>query len=397
MIDALRGTSRLAVDAVTGVTDIAEALHAAILSLAPVAGPPGPARAGGLSGAVYGTVRGVARGVGRGLDLALAPLAASRPPSSPGSGHEALRAALNGVLGDHLEATGNPLAIPMRLRQRGVALDLGRRALARTLVSPGPRPLILLHGLCMNDLQWRRDGLDHGAAMAHSLGLTPVHLHYNTGRGIQANAAELSEMIQALVHAWPTRIQDITLLGHSMGGLVAHAASSHALHAGHGWVDQPGRCITLGTPHQGAPLEQAGEWVSGLLGRSPYLAPFQRLGEVRSTGIKDLREGVDPGTRDALSVIGDRLHLIAAVRAGRPAGGARPRGGDGLVPVGSALARAAGNRPGLDLPASRRHVVWNTTHLGLLSSADVQARLRHWLSLPASGGARRHARPRAPG
>ncbi|WP_222708406.1 hypothetical protein [Alkalisalibacterium limincola] len=41
MITDLRGVGRLAVDAVSSVTDIAEALHAAIGSLAPVVGPPG--------------------------------------------------------------------------------------------------------------------------------------------------------------------------------------------------------------------------------------------------------------------------------------------------------------------------------------------------------------------
>ena len=38
-------------------------------------------------------------------------------------------AALNGVVGDYLAASGNPLAIPMRLRHAGVTLELTRKGL----------------------------------------------------------------------------------------------------------------------------------------------------------------------------------------------------------------------------------------------------------------------------
>ena len=32
--------------------------------------------------------------------------------------------------------------------------------------------LLLVHGLCMNDLQWRRKDHDHGAALAQAAGFT---------------------------------------------------------------------------------------------------------------------------------------------------------------------------------------------------------------------------------
>lgn len=380
MITDLRGVGRLAVDAVSSVTDIAEALHAAIGSLSPVVGPPGPNRTAGISGWVYRGVRGVTRGVGFGVDALLAPLAANPTPAQLSTRREALLAALNGVLGDHLEATANPLAIPMRFRQAGATLDLRRSALRRTLSTPGTRPLVLVHGLCMNDLQWRRGGHDHGAALSQALGYTPVYLHYNTGRSIQANGAEFSARLQELVDAWPSRIDELTILGHSMGGLVTHAACQQAEAAGHDWTGLPGKRIFLGTPHQGAPLERAGEWFNATLGRSPYLSPFQRLGNLRSAGIKDLREGLDIAAATALAASTDRLHLVAAVRRPEPAAGGRLRGGDGLVPLESALALEDERAPGLDLPDARRHVAWGTSHLDLLSSADVHARLNDWLA-----------------
>ncbi len=96
----LRGGSRLAVEATRAVADLVEAMHRRI------AGPFAL-----LSAPAYGGVRGVASLVGAGLDGLLARLAPLAGDAPGGPEREALVAALNGVLGDHLEATGNPLAI----------------------------------------------------------------------------------------------------------------------------------------------------------------------------------------------------------------------------------------------------------------------------------------------
>jgi hypothetical protein len=50
---------------------------------------------------------------------------------------EAVLAALNGVLGDYLVATDNPLAIPMSLRRNGRALVLETQALAAAIPQGG--------------------------------------------------------------------------------------------------------------------------------------------------------------------------------------------------------------------------------------------------------------------
>ncbi|MEZ4239372.1 MAG: hypothetical protein R3F59_25095 [Myxococcota bacterium] len=155
----LRGATRLAVDATVGVTDVVEAMHRTIASapFAPVF------RA--LGAPVYATVRGVTGAVGAGIDRALAELA---PLVGDRAGPEAdaVRAALNGVLGDHLVATDNPLAIPMQLRP--------------ATAEPGGRVLVLVHGSSMSDRQWARRGHDHGAALARDLGYAPVYVRYNT-------------------------------------------------------------------------------------------------------------------------------------------------------------------------------------------------------------------------
>jgi hypothetical protein len=62
------------------------------------------------------------------------------PHLSASSGtREALLAALNGVLGDHLAASANPLAITMRLRREGKPLTLSAPDLAAHLPRPGGR------------------------------------------------------------------------------------------------------------------------------------------------------------------------------------------------------------------------------------------------------------------
>ena len=96
------------------------------------------------------------------------------------------------MLGDYLVASDNPLAIAMRLRVSGTPLTIAKAELASALPHAGRKVLVLLHGLCMNDLQWMRDGHDYGAALARDLGYTPVYLHYNTAVISPSMAASLA-------------------------------------------------------------------------------------------------------------------------------------------------------------------------------------------------------------
>ena len=71
---------------------------------------------------------------GAGVDAALALLDPILTDEHPTPGREAARAALNGVLGDHLAATANPLAIAMRLRRESQPLRLDRDSLAEEVL-----------------------------------------------------------------------------------------------------------------------------------------------------------------------------------------------------------------------------------------------------------------------
>jgi len=396
----LRGVARLATDATTGLADLVEAMHERVARL-----PGFPARAGdgrtrGITGLVYKSIRGVTRVVGGSIDALLALLTPALGPQDPLPEREALIAALNGVLGDYLAATANPLATPMTLRRDGRALPLQTAALAERLPDAGGKLLVLIHGLCMNDLQWSCNGHSHGAALASALGCTPVYLHYNSGQHVSINGHALARLLESLVEQWPQPVERVALLGHSMGGLLARSAVHYGMQANHRWVARLTDMVFLGTPHHGAPLERAGNWVDIVLGATPYAAPFARLGKVRSAGITDLRHGYlldeDWVGRDRFARRADRRQPVplpegvrcAAVAAslGPPGGGLKQRLlGDGLVPLDSALGQHADPLRCLHFPEERQWVGYGINHLQLLEHPQVFAQLLRWLG-PGKAG-----------
>jgi hypothetical protein len=394
LVDDLRGLGRLAVDGVSGITDLVEAMHAAITHLPAVIGKPAPTTTTGLTRFVYRRVRGVTRLVGTGLDASLSRLGPWLGSGNPSPQREAMLAAANGVLGDHLEASGNPLAIGMQFRRDGQALRLAPRSLEASVPDAGGKLLVLVHGLCMNDLQWNHAGHDHGRALARDLGYTPVYLRYNSGRRVSTNGDEFARSLEKLIRAWPVPVEEITLLCHSMGGLVARSAVDSALAGKLAWPELPLRIVFLGTPHHGAPLERAGSWADLLIGLSPYSAPFVRLGRIRSAGIQDLRHGnvrnSDWQDRDGDGRADGRtpLPLPKRVKAyaiavttqqRREDGDDGKLRGDGLVPIASALGEHTDPAFDLRIPRSRRWVGHGISHLELLGNAAVHARIHRWL------------------
>ncbi len=395
----LRGASRLAIDAVIGVTQLVEAMHHNIASVSMPLGKPASGTTGGITGLAYRTVRGVTRLVGGGIDAALASLVALLGEQESSSARENIVAALNGVLGDYLAKTGNPLAVSMHWRSQGKTLVVEQSALAATFPDASGKLLVLVHGLCMSDQQWLRQDSDashdHGAALARDLGYTPVYLRYNSGLHISANGREFTAALEALVAAWPVPVEELTILAHSMGGLVARSAHHYGTSAGHHWPATLRSLIFLGTPHHGAPLERGGHWLDTILGVSPYTAPFTRLGKIRSAGITDLRFGDlrdedwqgheqhkrAKAARHALPLpAATRCYAIAAT-TGKKSGDMSDRIlGDGLVPVASALGQHADPALDLSIPAARQWVGYGMNHMELLSSADVYQHIKQWLA-----------------
>jgi hypothetical protein len=392
-VDDLRGASRLAVEATRSVTDLVEAMHHRIGAGPGLLGRPLLGLTRLFTAPIYGGIRGVTGLVGAGIDRALAQLAPLSGERAPGPGHQALIAALNGVLGDHLEATANPLAIEMRLCHGGHPLELERAALRAAFPEAGGKLLVLVHGSCLDDLQWNRQGHDHGAALARDLGFTPVYLHYNSGLHVSTNGRAFAALLERLVAEWPVPADELVILAHSMGGLVSRSACHSGEAEGHDWRRRLRGLVCLGSPHHGAPLERGGHWVDLLLGVSRYSAPLARLGMIRSAGVTDLRFGnvLDEHWegRDRFAPAGDvrgRLELpagvpcyaIAATRTPRDAGGRYAS--DGLVPVDSALGRHQEPRLQLGFPEAHQWIGFGMGHLDLLDRAEVYATIRAWLS-----------------
>ena len=290
-LDDLRGASRLAIEATKGITDLVQAMHHTIGGGPAVLGRPLAAPTRVLTAPVYGSIRAVTQLVGASIDGALAQLAPLLGETRARPEHEAILAVLNGVLGDYLHVTNNPLAIAMGFRHGGRELVLETKELRAAIPHAGGKLLVLVHGSCMNDLQWNRRGHDHGAALARDLGYTPIYLHYNSGLHISTNGRALAALLDRLVAQWPTPIDELVVLGHSMGGLVARSACHYGELAQRSWRQQLGKLICLGSPHHGAPLERGGNWIDVLLGMTRYSAPLARLGQIRSAGVTDLRFG----------------------------------------------------------------------------------------------------------
>jgi pimeloyl-ACP methyl ester carboxylesterase len=393
----LRGVGRLAIEAVAGLANLVETVHANVARL-PGMPPPSSGRTRGLAALGYGGVRAITSVVSGAVDTALALLEPLLCAKSTEPGYEAVRAALNGVIGDWLEERGNPLAIKMCLRSGGVALRLEASALALALPHAGGKIVVFVHGLCMNHLQWARNGADFAGSLARDLGVTPIHLHYNTGRHVSTNGREFAELMDALVRAWPVMpLESIDLVTHSMGGLVARSALHQAAQNKQHWPRLVRKLVFIGTPHQGAPLERGGQRLNMLLSFSPYTEPFRRLGELRSAGITDLRFGSlldsDWQGQDRFASRADSrtpvklpdgvdIYAIGAISTASDDSMQARFVGDGLVPLDSALARHPDPRRALPIPADHQWVATRTNHLQLQTSPAVYARVRSWLSQP---------------
>jgi pimeloyl-ACP methyl ester carboxylesterase len=393
-VDDLRGAVRLVIEATTGVGEIVEAMQQGIGGGPPVLGRPFAGVTRFFTAPVHRVIRGVARLVGTEVDSALARVAPLIGHSVPGARREAALAILNGVLGDHLAETGNPLAISMSLRRGSRAIEVDDAESARRALSDARRKvLVLVHGSCLGDRCWIRPGHDLTAALERDLGFTCLHLHYNTGRHISTNGTELAKLLERLVGAWPVRLDGLALVGHSMGGLVARSACHAGDDLGHTWRRKLTKLVCIASPHHGAALERGGNWIGVLLGVSHYSAPLARLGMIRSAGVTDLRFGnvLDEHWRgrDRFAARGDartRLKLpegvqcyaMAATRTSEP--GAGPYASDGLVSVESALGRHRRAELTLAFPDTHRWIGLGMGHLDLLGRPEAYDVLRSWLS-----------------
>ncbi len=400
----LRALTQLATDTTQAITGITEDVHQSVWRTLGAPGGASTALARGLTGLIYKSITGVTQLVGNGVAGALTRLEPllQRLEGEPDESFEraAVIAALNGVMGDRLLASNNPLATAMTLRHQGQTIDAHN--IGKTDAISG-KVMLMIHGLCMNDLQWSsqspdpgsQETVNHGTTLAQALGYTPVYLRYNSGLHVSVNGHALAAQLEDLVNNWPVPLVEMTVLAHSMGGLLTRSALHAAAQAGQQWPKYLKSIVFLGTPHHGAPLERAGNWVDVVLGSTPYTRPFAKLGQLRSAGVTDLRYGhvldVDwrghdrfrrkPDSRQHLPLpAGVACFAVAATTAAKRSALADRLIGDGLVPLHSALGQHDDAARQLAFAPEREFIAYRTNHMQLLRSPAVTAQLLHWLA-----------------
>jgi hypothetical protein len=375
--DELRAGTGLLFDAVDGILGIVQGMHRAFSLGAFTDLALGSARAATAVGAAVADVALDVSGVGRRV----------RPLQDTGWGRR-LGAVLNGAVGDRLASDYPALATPLRLRMAGVDVD------PDLLGSHHPQAtghvVVLLHGLVHDEGNWRRHGRDgsplpdFGERLATDLGATSVYVRYNSGRHISENGHDLADLLTRLVAAWPVPVRRLSLVGHSMGGLVARSAVHQAVADDQPWLVPLRDVVCLGSPHRGSGVERGADLAGRLLGRFDRSAPLATLFTNRSAGIKDLRDGhldqadwadptADPtaGGRSRYAVAPHvRQYFIAATLARDPDGVPGRLVGDLLVTPASATDHDQ---------AADRHAVGGMGHLDLLRHPRVYAQVRRWL------------------
>ncbi len=297
---------------------------------------------------------------------------------------------LNGVVGQHLARTRNPLATETGFFLHDAALGLTREALRAAYPQATKTVVVLIHGLMATEghFAWA-DGSDYGSRLAHDHGMTPLYLRYNSGQAIADTGAQLSSLLTQLLAVYPAPIEELVLIGHSMGGLVVRAACHVASLEGAPWLALARRAFYLGTPHRGAPLERVGRVLARVLRTidDPYTRLIAEIADLRSDGIKDLGDAAlrheDRARRSsAFPPLGlsDALHpvpllpsithyLIAGALSEQPYLGEAL--GDSLVPVSSATDGAV--RP------EHAQVLAGISHNALAHHPRVYEQLSAWL------------------
>jgi pimeloyl-ACP methyl ester carboxylesterase len=286
--------------------------------------------------------------------------ALARPQRDLGANGAQLIAAIGGLVGDDMAARRNPLTPRLGFYRDNRRLDLRADALAAAYPDARPRLAIFVHGLCCTEHAWSlyrdeqpADAADYGARFA-ALGYTPLYLRYNSGLHISQNGRLLARALDRLLAAWPLAVDDIVLVGHSMGGLVARAAAHSGARRAAPWTGKVSRVFCIGSPHLGAPLEQVVNIGVARMQNHALTRPLARILGIRSAGIKDLRQGsthdsdwrgrdldaLGPTPRAAIARIdGARYHFLGSTLGNGTDDRLARTLGDGLVNLPSATAR----------------------------------------------------------
>jgi pimeloyl-ACP methyl ester carboxylesterase len=340
-----------------------------------VSGPAALAKAvhDAISGGVYAAIHHGSAGVLGAASMIERNLPAGENEGSANRTVSSVRSALNAAFGDHFAGTNNVLAIAMGLYVDGREVPLSSDTLLAAFPQSGKRLCLLMHGLAFDEHCWESgdeaDKTEFAPRLEKEFGYTPLYLRYNTGLPIDDNGTRLAILLEQLLATWPEPVEELLLIGHSMGGLIGRNACEQAAAAGLIWPQLTSMLICLGSPHLGSPWERLGHATNTALQLSDVTAPLGRIAAARSQGIKDLRHG--PEASDATphdiafrflgsTMTDDIDHPLAEWF------------GDGLVTLGSSTSHPITG----DVKSVR---LGGIGHMALTTEPRVYAQLSQWL------------------
>jgi pimeloyl-ACP methyl ester carboxylesterase len=356
-----------------------------------------------VSRRAYGAIGAGASGLGKAADAAMERRGIGEQVSlsTTQKGNFGI-AVLSGLIGDRLERDGSALHQPASARIHGKRIGLDEPSLREAFPQATPRLVVFIHGLTGDEFCWswgenpatNPDAADpYGSRLASDLGYTPVYLRYNSGLHISENGRTVAALLQELVELWPVDVQQIALVGHSMGGLVVRSAAHQACEQDRAWVGHVRQIVSLGTPHMGAPLERGAHRAALALDKLPETRMLGSFLKKRSAGIRDLRHGslVDEDWRgrdpemlraaacQEVPLLPSATHFFVSATVTRDP--KHPLGrllGDILVLVPSASGKSKDRR--IPFRDEHGHHVGGTHHLALLNHPEVYERLSGWLA-----------------
>jgi pimeloyl-ACP methyl ester carboxylesterase len=209
------------------------------------------------------------------------------------------------------------------------------------------------------------------------------------------NGRQLSDQLGNLLAHWPVPVEELTIIGYSMGGLITRSACHYAQAEAKKWLGKLKNIVFLASPHHGSPLERAGNLLDVLMGVTPYSAPYGKLFKLRSAGITDLRyghvldsdwEGHDrfrrkPDSRQHVPLPeGVRCFALAATLAAKRGTLADRLTGDGLVPLHSALGQHDDPTHTLKFDKKNQAIFHQMNHMEVPGRPEVRAQVLAWLT-----------------
>lgn len=318
-----------------------------------------------VAGIVYGSIRAGSDIMGWGIE-------AMQPSAAAGDG---IQAWISGLWGS--ESDGRPGGL-----ERGMTIrDVTGNSIAVSDAAggcgftPTGHLAFLVHGLGDTERCWTGTRAEPGIAqrLEDRSHVSSILVRYNTGLSLAANGALLAELVGQVVDGWPLPVRSISLVGHSMGGLVATSACVSASTAEQEWVAKLTDVVTIGTPHGGAPLEKlaaAATWGLGLAATTRPLAAFL---DHRSQGIKDLRTGRIAAASPALGQLAHvRHHFVGGVLTDDPS---HPLG----AVVGDLMVRPISSTSSELIEPSNTLILGGVHHFGLVDNPAVIEHVTRWL------------------